>query len=170
MIFYISLLCFESLILFTIDYLGCCRTLHREVCWLCCLDLTVSYQSEQLVFIDKSSVDHCTTYQGCAWSIQGTKAQCKAFFVHGQWWVLWQIILWFMTNDNIAFQFYQHSCLMVFSTVTLLRGLFVLNHSSALLKVYLNRCNHSLHETQWLSWTTARFISIQTFSKWLKRG
>ncbi|KIK76451.1 hypothetical protein PAXRUDRAFT_74617, partial [Paxillus rubicundulus Ve08.2h10] len=36
-----------------------------------------------LVFVDESSVDRCTTYCGHAWLIQGTKAQCKAFFVCG---------------------------------------------------------------------------------------
>ncbi|KAF9220070.1 hypothetical protein BS17DRAFT_853653 [Gyrodon lividus] len=41
------------------------------------------YKAEQLVFVDKSSVDHRTTYHGHAWSIGGTKAQHKAFFVCG---------------------------------------------------------------------------------------
>ncbi|KAF8551571.1 hypothetical protein OG21DRAFT_1417747, partial [Imleria badia] len=39
------------------------------------------YEAEQLVFVDESSVDCRTTYRGRAWSFQGTKAQCKAFFV-----------------------------------------------------------------------------------------
>ncbi|KIO10437.1 hypothetical protein M404DRAFT_129600, partial [Pisolithus tinctorius Marx 270] len=43
------------------------------------------YELEQLVFVDESSVDRRTTYHGRAWSIRGTKAQRKAFFVHGQW-------------------------------------------------------------------------------------
>ncbi|KIJ10945.1 hypothetical protein PAXINDRAFT_85266, partial [Paxillus involutus ATCC 200175] len=42
------------------------------------------YQADQLVFVDESSVDRQTTYRGHAWLIQGTRAQCKAFFVHGQ--------------------------------------------------------------------------------------
>ncbi|KIK72633.1 hypothetical protein PAXRUDRAFT_76928, partial [Paxillus rubicundulus Ve08.2h10] len=42
------------------------------------------YQPEQLVFVDESSVDHRTTYRGRAWSIRGTKVQCKAFFVRGR--------------------------------------------------------------------------------------
>ncbi|KAF8549308.1 hypothetical protein OG21DRAFT_1421525, partial [Imleria badia] len=42
------------------------------------------YQPEQLVFVDESSVDRRTTYRGHAWSIRGTKAQRKAFFVRGQ--------------------------------------------------------------------------------------
>jgi len=37
-----------------------------------------------LVFVDESSVDRCTTYRGRAWSIRGTKAQRKAFFVRGR--------------------------------------------------------------------------------------
>ena len=40
-----------------------------------------NYSPEQLVFVDESSVDRRTTYQGRAWSIRGTKAQRKAFFV-----------------------------------------------------------------------------------------
>ncbi|KIK76597.1 hypothetical protein PAXRUDRAFT_169381 [Paxillus rubicundulus Ve08.2h10] len=43
------------------------------------------YQADQLVFVDESSVDRQTTYHGHAWSIRGTKAQRKAFFVHGRW-------------------------------------------------------------------------------------
>lgn len=39
------------------------------------------YSAEQLIFVDESSVDRRTTYRGQAWSIRGTKAQCKAFFV-----------------------------------------------------------------------------------------
>lgn len=42
------------------------------------------YKAEQLVFVDESSVDHRTTYRGRAWSIRGTKAQRKAFFVRGR--------------------------------------------------------------------------------------
>ena len=44
-----------------------------------------TYRADQLVFVDESSVDHRTTYHGRAWSIKGTKVQCKAFFVRGQW-------------------------------------------------------------------------------------
>ncbi|KIK76254.1 hypothetical protein PAXRUDRAFT_170477, partial [Paxillus rubicundulus Ve08.2h10] len=43
-----------------------------------------AYTAEQLVSIDESSVDCRTMYHGHAWSIRGTKAQHKAFFVHGQ--------------------------------------------------------------------------------------
>lgn len=42
------------------------------------------YAAEQLVFVDESSVDRRTTYRGRAWSIRGTKAQRKAFFVRGR--------------------------------------------------------------------------------------
>jgi len=42
------------------------------------------YTPEQLIFVDESSVDRRTTYQGHAWSIRGTKAQRKAFFVRGR--------------------------------------------------------------------------------------
>ncbi|KIK79328.1 hypothetical protein PAXRUDRAFT_769717 [Paxillus rubicundulus Ve08.2h10] len=42
------------------------------------------YEAAQLVFVDESSVDCCTTYRGHVWSIQGTKAQCKTFFVCSQ--------------------------------------------------------------------------------------
>jgi len=43
-----------------------------------------AYTAEQLVFVDESSVDRRTTYRGRAWSIRGTKAQRKAFFVRGR--------------------------------------------------------------------------------------
>ncbi|KIL57687.1 hypothetical protein M378DRAFT_52852, partial [Amanita muscaria Koide BX008] len=41
------------------------------------------YNANQLVFVDESSVDRRTSYRGYAWSIRGTKAQRKAFFVRG---------------------------------------------------------------------------------------
>ena len=43
-----------------------------------------NYAAEQLVFIDESSVDRQTTYRGRAWSIRGTPAHRKAFFVRGR--------------------------------------------------------------------------------------
>jgi hypothetical protein len=42
------------------------------------------YEVNQLVFVDESSVDRRTTYRGYAWSIRGTHAQRKAFFVRGR--------------------------------------------------------------------------------------
>jgi hypothetical protein len=42
------------------------------------------YTAEQLIFVDESSVDRRTTYRGNAWSIRGTPAQRKAFFVRGR--------------------------------------------------------------------------------------
>jgi hypothetical protein len=39
------------------------------------------YTASQLIFVDESSVDRRTTYRGRAWSIRGTAAQRKAFFV-----------------------------------------------------------------------------------------
>jgi hypothetical protein len=43
-----------------------------------------TYEPEQLVFVDESSVDRRTTYRGKAWSIRGTKAARKAFFCRGR--------------------------------------------------------------------------------------
>ena len=43
-----------------------------------------TYRADQLVFVDESSINQQTTYHGHAWSIRGTKAQCKAFFVCGR--------------------------------------------------------------------------------------
>jgi hypothetical protein len=42
------------------------------------------YDASQLVFVDESSVDRRTTYRGRAWSICGTQAQRKVFFIHGR--------------------------------------------------------------------------------------
>ena len=49
-----------------------------------------AYEPRQLVFVDESSVNCRTTYRGRAWSIRGTKAQRKAFFVHGRRYVVTQ--------------------------------------------------------------------------------
>ncbi|KIK85511.1 hypothetical protein PAXRUDRAFT_152703, partial [Paxillus rubicundulus Ve08.2h10] len=35
------------------------------------------YDPQRLVFVDESSIDCHKTYCGHAWSIQGTKVQCK---------------------------------------------------------------------------------------------
>jgi len=43
------------------------------------------YDPEQLVFIDKSSVDCWTSYHRCAWSLCGTHAKRKTYFVRGKW-------------------------------------------------------------------------------------
>ena len=43
-----------------------------------------TYEAEQLVFVDESTVDRHTTYRGRAWAIRGMKATRKAFFVHGR--------------------------------------------------------------------------------------
>ena len=48
------------------------------------LDRISQYHASQLVFVDESAVDRRTTYRGRAWSISGTKAQRKAFFVRGK--------------------------------------------------------------------------------------
>jgi len=42
------------------------------------------YEAHQLVFVDESAVDRRTSYRGRAWSISGTKAQRKAFFMRGR--------------------------------------------------------------------------------------
>lgn len=52
------------------------------------LDRISKYHPSQLVFVDESSVDRRTTYRGHAWSIRGTKAQRKAFFVRGKRYVI----------------------------------------------------------------------------------
>ena len=43
-----------------------------------------TYEPNQLVFVDESAVDCCTTYRGRAWAIHGTKATRKAFFCQGK--------------------------------------------------------------------------------------
>lgn len=42
------------------------------------------YSSQQLVFVDESSMDRRTTYRGYAWAIGGQRASRKAFFVRGR--------------------------------------------------------------------------------------
>ena len=60
-----------------------------------------TYKAEQLVFVDESSIDQRTTYRGHAWSVRGTKAQCKAFFIHGWWQVNHLFILVVLTIVKI---------------------------------------------------------------------
>jgi hypothetical protein len=43
-----------------------------------------TYDANQLVFVDESSVDRRTTYRGRAWAICGRKATRKAFFCRGK--------------------------------------------------------------------------------------
>jgi hypothetical protein len=43
------------------------------------------YEAQQLIFVNESAVDRRTSYRGYAWSIHGTQAQRKAFFVRGRW-------------------------------------------------------------------------------------
>ena len=43
-----------------------------------------TYEAGQLVFVDESAVDRCTTYRGRAWAIRGMKATRKAFLVRGR--------------------------------------------------------------------------------------
>ena len=47
-----------------------------------------AYDPSQLVFVDESSVDRRTTYRGRAYSIRGSQAQRKAFFVRGRRYVI----------------------------------------------------------------------------------
>ena len=61
---------------------------HQAEKWLEYSTRIGQYAAYQLVFVDESSVDHQTTYHGFAWSICGTAVQQKAFFVHGQWYVI----------------------------------------------------------------------------------
>ncbi|KIK93897.1 hypothetical protein PAXRUDRAFT_144024, partial [Paxillus rubicundulus Ve08.2h10] len=51
-----------------------------------------------LVFVDESSVDCHMTYHGCAWLIQGMKAQHKAFFICSQHFSVLPVI---SLNDGI---------------------------------------------------------------------
>src|SRR6266481_920327 len=39
------------------------------------------YSCDQLVFVDESACDQCTTYQGCAWAISG---QCAVWWREGE--------------------------------------------------------------------------------------
>jgi len=50
------------------------------------------YDAHQLVFVDESAVDRRTSYRGRAWSISGTKAQRKQFFMRGRRYVLPKLI------------------------------------------------------------------------------
>ena len=43
-----------------------------------------TYEPQQLVFVDESTVDRRTTYRNRAWAIRGRKATCKAFFCRGR--------------------------------------------------------------------------------------
>jgi len=43
-----------------------------------------SYNPNQLVFVDESSVDRRTTYRGYAWALKGKPAQRKAFLCRGR--------------------------------------------------------------------------------------
>ena len=74
-----------------------------------------AYEPRQLVFVDESSVDHRTTYHGQAWSIQGTKAQRKAFFVRGRWYVVTQFYQAFPYIHLVSQYFLQYHWRMALS-------------------------------------------------------
>lgn len=60
--------------------------------WINYIARISGYQADQLVFVDESSVNWRTTYCGHAWSIRGTQAQRKAFFVCGRRYVAMYIL------------------------------------------------------------------------------
>lgn len=59
------------------------RNALKRVDFMC--HMLVSYQPEQLVFVDESACDRRTTYRGYAWALRGERAVRKAFFVRGKW-------------------------------------------------------------------------------------
>jgi transposase len=69
---------------FTMKKLSRTAIEHSEEKRLAYVERISQYTADQLVFVDESSVDRRTTYRGSAWSIRGTQAQRKAFFVRGR--------------------------------------------------------------------------------------
>ena len=71
-------LLFSWLLLYIIAVSHCDRAQCREACRFC--NLLWDIDPSQLVFVDESSVDCCTSYRGHVWAIKGKRATWKAFF------------------------------------------------------------------------------------------
>ena len=52
-----------------------------------------TYEQNQLIFVDKSAVDHCTMYRGHAWAICGMKATRKTFLCWGKKYTYWYHVM-----------------------------------------------------------------------------
>ena len=110
------------------------------------------YEARQLIFVDESSVDRRTTYRGRAWSIRGTKAQRKAFFVRGKRWVE-RLLLWCMHrlrwyNPLVSLCFRLCHWKMDFCTVKLSRDPSAPTPSRYSFRTYLNTWSLSLDQIQ----------------------
>ena len=129
-----------------------------------------AYEPRQLVFIDESSVDRRTTYRGRAWSIRGTKAQRKAFFVRGRQYVVTQFYQAFPYIHLVSQYFLQYHWRMAFCTVKLWKDPFVLTHLRGSYRISLNICSRFLHKTQLLLWTIVVFTKTLSFRSSLQHG
>ena len=129
-----------------------------------------AYEPRQLVFVDESSVDCRTMYCGWAWSIRGTKAQRKAFFVRGRWYVITQFYQPFPYIHLVSQYFLQYHWRMAFCTVKLWKDPFMPTHLHCSYRISLNICSCFLHQTQLLLWIIVVFTKTLSFRSSLQHG
>ena len=128
------------------------------------------YTAGQLVFVDESSVDRQTTYRGRAWSVAGTKAQRKAFFLRGRRYLTTLTTYHSLITCLDSLYFLPSLFRMVSFTARLSRALSILDYSISSLRDYWTSCNPILVRTQSSSWITVKFINTLTFKISLLKG
>jgi hypothetical protein len=110
--------------------------------------VSLHYTPEQLVFVDESSCNHCTSYWGHVRAIHGQWAVQKAFFV---WCKRWDQRLWSsceLIDIITGTQFLLPSLLMEYCTSALSRGLSITSHLPNSLRVCWCRWIHSHSQIQ----------------------
>jgi hypothetical protein len=158
------------LFLLALDYPYCCWTLSGEMCRLCCenyrrLSRATCLCWRELHWLPHNILWSCLVnprYQGTAQSILHLWSMVRSYSRN--------LSLSVITNDHAASLFSQLSLSKIFCTVTSLKGLFVQNRSSVLLKAYLITCNLFRPQTRWSSWTIVKFTSIKRFKNWFMNG
>ena len=132
-----------------------------------------TYNPNQLVFVDESSVDRCTTYHGRAWAIRGQKATQKTFFCQGPRWVAITICV-LCLNQWLSFKRFS-----VLPALSLERGIIHCDvvEGSFDNELFYKFIRHVLDQMEpfpvpnsVLLWTTAAFTNIRQFWTSLNLG
>ena len=72
----LRLSCHEAYI-YQLSHVALEHSAEKRVNFTACIS---SYNANQLVLMDESAIDHCTTYCGRTWAMHGCNASRKCFF------------------------------------------------------------------------------------------